>query len=68
MSKKNKATKRVPCYVQELRKEGVVVLTGRTPEELADMVSAIPEDCPCYCGPVTKFYDTGMYRVQVNRK
>ena len=57
-----------PDYVKELMEKGVVVLSGRSREELAEMLDNIPADCSYYAGCITKSYDTGLYRIQVNRK
>ena len=57
-----------PAYVKELLEKGVVVLSGRSPEELSEMIDNIPADCSYYAGCITKSYDTGLYRIQVNRK
>ena len=56
-----------PAYVKELLEKGVVVLSGRSREELAEMLDNIPADCSYYAGCITKSYDTGLYRLQVNR-
>ena len=55
-----------PAYVKELLEKGVVVLSGRTREELNEMIDNIPADCSYYAGCITKSYDTGLYRIQVN--
>ena len=57
-----------PAFVKELLEKGVVVLSGRSREELAEMLDNIPADCSYYAGCITKSYDTGLYRLQVNRK
>ena len=57
-----------PAYVKDLLEKGVVVLSGRSPEELSEMIDNIPSDCSYYAGCITKSYDTGLYRIQVNRK
>lgn len=57
-----------PAFVKELQEKGVVVLSGRSREELAEMLDNIPADCSYYAGCITKSYDTGLYRIQVNRK
>ena len=55
-----------PAYVKELLEKGAVVLTGRTPDELAEMVDNIPADCSYSSGAVTKYLDKGLYRIQIN--
>ena len=57
-----------PDYVKELLEKGVVVLSGRTREELNEMLQSIPADLPYYTGAVAFYYDKGLYRLQVNRK
>ena len=57
-----------PAYVKELLEKGVVVLSGRSREELAEMLKSIPADLPYYTGAVAFYYDKGLYRLQVNRK
>ena len=57
-----------PDYVKELLEKGVVVLSGRSPEELNEMLGAIPADVHYYTGAIGHYYDTGLYRIQVNRK
>ena len=57
-----------PVYVKELLEKGVAVLSGRSREELAEMLDNIPADCSYYAGCITKSYDTGLYRLQVNSK
>ena len=57
-----------PAYVKELLEKGMVVLSGRSCEELGEMLDNIPADCSYYAGCITKSYDTGLYRIQVNLK
>ena len=57
-----------PAFVKELLEKGVVVLSGRTREELNEMLQSIPADLPYYTGAVAFYYDKGLYRIQVNRK
>ena len=57
-----------PDYVKELLEKGVVVLSGRSPEELNEMLGAIPADVHYYTGAIGHYYDTGLYRIQVNKK
>ena len=70
MGKKKKDSEAVnqPTYVKELLEKGAVVLTGRTPDELAEMVDNIPADVAYYAGGISHYYDTGLYRIQVNLK
>ena len=64
----NEQNNQQPAYVKELLEKGVVVLSGRSREELAEMLDNIPADCSYYAGCITKSYDTGLYRIQVNLK
>ena len=64
----NEQNNQQPAYVKELLEKGVAVLSGRSREELAEMLDNIPADCSYYAGCITKSYDTGLYRIQVNRK
>ena len=57
-----------PDYVKELLEKGVVVLSGRSREELNEMIDNIPADLPYYTGAVSFYYDKGLYRIQVNLK
>ena len=55
-----------PAYVKELLEKGVVVLSGRTREELNEMIDNIPADVAYYASGITKYLDSGLYRIQVN--
>ena len=57
-----------PAFVKELLEKGVAVLSGRSREELGEMLQSIPADLPYYTGAVAFYYDKGLYRLQVNRK
>lgn len=57
-----------PAYVKELLEKGVAVLSGRSREELGEMLQSIPADLPYYTGAVAFYYDKGIYRIQVNKK
>ena len=57
-----------PAFVKELQEKGVAVLSGRSREELGEMLDNIPADLPYYTGAVAFYYDKGLYRLQVNRK
>ena len=58
----------LPAYVKELQEKGAVVLQGRTRDELEEMLAAIPSEIPYYTGQTTLYQDSGLFRVQVNRK
>lgn len=57
-----------PPYVKELLKKGVVVLIGRSRDELAEMINNIPADCSYCCGNITMDLGSSKYRLQVNLK
>ena len=57
-----------PAYVKELLEKGVTVLQGRSRGELDEMLAAIPSDIQYYTGQVALYQDSGLFRVQVNRK
>ena len=55
-----------PAYVKELMEKGAVVLTGRTPDELAEMVDNIPAECHYGAGAVGKNPDTGLFSLRID--
>ena len=57
-----------PNYVKELLKKGVVVIKGRSRDELDEKLAAIPSDVNFYTGAVGQYMGTGLYRIQVNIK
>ena len=57
-----------PNYVKELLKNGVVVIKGRSRDELDEKLAAIPSDVNFYTGAVGQYMGTGLYRIQVNIK
>ena len=57
-----------PDYVQELLDKGVVVIQGRSRDELDEKLAAIPSDVNFYTGAVGQYMGTGLYRIQVNIK
>lgn len=57
-----------PNYVKELLKKGVVVIQGRSRDELDEKLAAIPSDVNFYTGAVGQYMGTGLYRIQVNIK
>lgn len=74
MSKNSKKTNaespevKNPDYVQELLDKGVVVIQGRSRDELDEKLAAIPSDVNFYTGAVGQYMGTGLYRIQVNIK
>ena len=63
-----KAETTQPAYVQELLEKGVVVIQGRSRDELDEKLAAIPSDVNFYTGAVGQYMGTGLYRIQVNIK
>lgn len=57
-----------PNYVKELLDKGVVVIQGRSRDELDEKLAAIPSDVNFYTGAVGQYMGTGLYRIQVNIK
>ena len=57
-----------PAFVQELLKKGVAVLSGRSRDELMEMLHSIPEGVEYYTGAVGHYFSTGLYSIQVNLK
>lgn len=55
-----------PAYVEELLKNGTVVLTAKNREELAEMVNNIPADCKYGAGAVGKNRETGVFTLRVD--
>ncbi len=71
MSKTKKATSQeaAPDYVAELMLNGTAVITAATPEQLAEMVNAIPADCSYGAGAVGFNSENGLYclRLHLNK-
>ena len=53
-------------YVEELLKNGTVILTANSREELAEMVNDIPADCHYGAGAVGKNPDTGLFSLRID--
>lgn len=53
-------------YVEELLKNGTVILTANSREELAKMVNDIPADCHYGAGAVGKNPDTGLFTLRID--
>ena len=64
MSKKT--DEQQPAYVEELLKNGTVILTANSREELAEMVNDIPADCHYGAGAVGKNPDTGLFSLRLD--
>lgn len=57
-----------PAYVQELIEKGATVLTATSRNEIEEKLAAIPADIAHSVTPVTYYYSSGLYRVQVNKE
>ena len=66
MSKKTSTENQQPAFVEELLKNGTVILTAKTREELAEMVNDIPADCHYGSGAVGKNPDTGLFSLRID--
>ena len=69
MSKKTTETKETsqqPAYVEELLKNGTVVLTATSRDELAKMVDEIPADVRYGAGAVGKNPETGVFSLRLD--
>ena len=64
MSKKT--DEQQPAYVEELLKNGTVVLSAKSRDELAEMVNEIPADCKYAVGAVGRSQDGCTYTLQVD--
>lgn len=67
MSKKDENSQtQQPAFVEELLKNGTVILTANSREELAEMVNDIPADVKYCAGAVGKNRDTGAFTLQID--
>ena len=68
MSKKTTETTETqqPAFMEELLKNGTVVLTAKTREELAEMVNDIPADCSYGAGAVGFNPETGDFSLRLD--
>lgn len=69
MSKKTtdtKETSQQPVYVEELLKNGTVVLTATSRDELVKMVDEIPADVRYGAGAVGKNPETGAFSLRLD--
>ena len=55
-----------PAFMEELLKNGTAVLTAKTREELAEMVSDIPADCSYMTGAVGFNPETGDFSLRLD--
>jgi hypothetical protein len=76
MSKKNKevindpvdqkSENKQPAFVGELMLNGTVVITGKTREELAEIVNEIPADCKYGVGAVGQDRETKVFSLRID--
>ena len=68
MSKKTTETTETkqPAFVEELLKNGTVIMTAKTREGLAEMVNDIPADCKYMAGAVGFNPETGVFSLRVD--
>ena len=67
MSKKDENSQtQQPAFVEDLLKNGTVILTANSREELAEMVNDIPADVKYGAGAVGKNRDTGAFTLQID--
>jgi hypothetical protein len=76
MSKKNKevindpvnqkSENKQPAFVGELMLNGTVVITGKTREELAEIVNDIPADCKYGVGAVGQDRETKVFSLRID--
>lgn len=57
-----------PAYVKELIEKGATVLTATSRNEIEEKLAAIPADIAHSVTPITYYYSSGLYRVQVNKE
>jgi len=55
-----------PAYVDDLTKNGTVVLTAKTRDELAKMTSEIPADVKYSAGAVGRNFETGVFTLRLD--
>lgn len=76
MSKKNKevvndpvdqqSENKQPAFVGELMLNGTVVITGKTREELEEIVNDIPADCKYVVGAVGQDRETKVFSLRID--
>ena len=67
MSKKTETTeKQQPAFVEELQKNGTIILTAKTRDELAEMVNDIPADVHYGAGAVGYNPETGVFSLRLD--
>lgn len=63
---KTKDTAKQPSPYDDLLKNGTVVLTAKTRDELAKMTSEIPADVKYSAGAVGRNFETGVYTIRLD--
>ena len=67
MSKKpTKNETEQPAFVEELLKNGTVIITAKTRDELAEMVNDIPADVKYGAGAVGMNPETGVFSLRLD--
>ena len=72
MSKKETSTKQPTAeggstaFVDELLKNGTVILKAKTRDELAEMLNDIPADCRYGAGAVGQDYGQGVFTLRLD--
>ena len=65
MSKKKPEVQQ-PAFVDELLKNGTVVLQGKTCEDIAAMIDNIPADCRYKTGAIGFNHETGCFTLRLD--
>lgn len=66
MKKKISDTPKQPAYIDELLKNGTVVLTANTAEELCEMIDSIPAEVRYGAGAAGKNPETGVFSLRLD--
>ena len=68
MSKKTENVEKttLPDFVDELMKNGTVILKAKTRGELAEMLNEIPADCIYGAGAVGQDYEQGVFTLRLD--
>ena len=68
MKKKASDTKKTqqPSYIDELLKNGTVILTAKTADDLNDMIDNIPAEVRYGAGAVAKNHETGVFSIRLD--
>ena len=66
MKKKTSDTPKQPAYIDELLKNGTVVITSLTREEFDPILSEIPDDVHYSVGAVGQNPETGVFSLRLD--